>query len=509
VLQAELPGSSHQSEQFVQSALDALSAHIAILDDSGEIIGINEGWRRFAENNNLSRANHGLGMNYLHVCDTSDGRNSQEAQSVGKGIRDVLTRRRDEFYLEYPCHSSKERRWFVVHITRFDWNGRTRLIVAHQNVTELKEIQNQLEDNRKRLEAILNNVVNGIVTVSASGRLESLNPAAAAIFGYHPKEITGQPLNMLFSEPYRSAHYRSLLSSLQITGERELIGQRKDGTLFPMYFAMSELYLGNRRIYTGIVQDITERKKMEAELIEKERISIALKKERELRDFKNRFIGIMSHELRTPLSSILLSSDLLKLYGERAAPDEKKLYLDNIRTQVGHLASLVKDMLTMSRSEAREIDFAPQEVDLVALCRQITEEFQVTHQETHHLTLKTTGERMVTLLDPKLMRQVVTNLVSNAIKYSSNGTTVRMEVLYETDQIVIRVIDAGIGIPEADLPLLFQPFHRASNAQNLPGTGLGLSIVRQAVELHGGSIDVQSRQNIGTTFTVSLPYRVF
>jgi PAS domain S-box-containing protein len=504
-----LQGNHSQSEKFLQSALDALSAHIAILDDSGEIIAVNEAWRRFAKHNGFSHTDYGMGMNYLQVCDRAARRNSQEADAVARGIRDLLTHRDDEFCLEYPCHGPQGRRWFVVHITRFDWMGHIRLIVAHQNVTELKEIQLQLEDNRKRLEAILNNVVNGIVTVSASGNLESLNPAAAAIFGYAPEEIIGEPINILFTDPYRDADSGTLLNTLQNVGEREMIGVRRDGTLFPMYFAMSELYLGSRRIYTGIVQDITERKRMEAELLEKERITIALNKERELRDFKNRFIGMMSHELRTPLSSILLSSDLLKIYGDKAPAEEKKLYLDNIRTQVGHLAALVKDMLTMSRSEARELDFAPQAFDLTLLCRQIIEEFQVTFKETHLLTLNVSGEQVVSMLDPKLMRQILTNLLSNAIKYSPNGSTVQLEVIYEADRIVLRVADTGIGIPEADLPLLFQPFHRASNAQNLPGIGLGLNIVRQSVEMHGGSITVESAPGAGTTFTLMLPYRVF
>lgn len=497
---------AQQSEYFVQSALDALSAHIAILDDSGAIIGINDAWRRFADDNGLDDQKYSLGLNYLAICDRAQGKFSQEAPLISGGIRDVLKGNRAEFYLEYPCHSPTERRWFVVRVTRYAWDGRTRLIVAHQNVTDLKLVQVQLEDNQKRLQTILDNVVNGIVTIASTGRLESVNNAATLIFGYSPKELIGREINILFGEPYRQMPYRQILSALQSNGHHEIVGQRRNSTLFPMNFAVKEVYLGNRRIYTGIIQDITDRKQMEEELWEKERITIALEKERELRDFKNRFIGMMSHELRTPLSSIRLSADLMKLYKARMSLDEEHQYLDNINTQVDHLSDLVKEMLLVSRSEGREFDFIAMPTDLVALARQIIDEYALVLQNTHTLHLHA-PDRLIAMLDPKLMRQILNNLISNAVKYSPRLSEVTVEISIENAHIVLRVIDHGMGIPDDDQKLLFEPLHRGANVINLPGTGIGLTVVKQAVELHHGTIRVQSKVGEGTTVMIALAYR--
>src|SRR5262249_11096233 len=125
--------SARSAEQFLQSALDALPAHVAILDEQGVIIGVNRAWRHYAEANGMTTSNYGMGTNYLQICDRATGRNSQEAAIVGRGIREVIAHRRDEFDLEYPCHSPGQRNWFLVQVTRFDWQGRLRLIMAHQN----------------------------------------------------------------------------------------------------------------------------------------------------------------------------------------------------------------------------------------------------------------------------------------------------------------------------------------------------------------------------------------
>jgi PAS domain S-box-containing protein len=332
-----------------------------------------------------------------------------------------------------------------------------------------------------------------------------LNPAAADIFGYAADELIGQPITCLFALPYRDSHYRNLISMLQANPGLEVVGQRRDNTLFSMYFGISELYLGHRRIYTCIVQDLTERKRMEAELLEKERIQFALAKEREMREYKNRFISLMSHELRTPLSSIRLSGDMLKLYNDKIDEEERLMYLQNIATQVEHLAMLVKDMLVMSRSEISEIDFAPVMIDFLALCRQIVNEYQVIYHATHQITFVSDATRLDAKLDPKLVRQFLTNLITNAVKYSPDGDDVQVVVRHDEQHIYLSISDEGIGIPEADIPLLFEAFHRASNTNKLPGTGLGLTVVKQAVEMHGGAVEISSKLGQGTTFYVTLP----
>ncbi|MBZ0296955.1 MAG: PAS domain S-box protein, partial [Anaerolineae bacterium] len=288
-----------EAEKFVLSALDAMSAHIAILDENGNILQVNEAWRNFAQDNHYQDTNYGIGLNYLDVCDRA-GATLRDAATVAQGIRSVMQQQINEFYLEYPCHTPQERRWYVVRVTRFEWYGNIRLIVAHQNVTELKKIQIKLEENQARTQAILDNVVDGIITLDGKGMIETANRMAESIFEYEHDELVGKHIEDLIADEYHIAsggYTTEFLVNLNKMGY-EVLGRRKDGSQFPMYIALSKMETDRRTIFTGIVQDITERKRLEAEIIERERLSIALEKERELRMLKDRFMSMMSHELR-------------------------------------------------------------------------------------------------------------------------------------------------------------------------------------------------------------------
>lgn len=496
-----------EAEGFVTSALDAMSAHIAILDENGFILEVNRAWREFADANGANDPTYGIGTNYLAVCDVSALGNSKDAINVAKGIRDVMGLKINEFYMEYPCHSPTERRWYIVRVSRFTWYDHIRLIVAHQNVTELKETQVQLAESRAYTQAVLDNVVDGIITVDKNGRIETINPAAGQIFGYEPDELIGQKIKKLVAGQYRYSKNGFMVDfavDIRRLGH-EITGQRKDGSLFPMYIAMSHMRIGNRDLYTGIVQDITERKRLEAEVLEKERLSIALDKEHELRLLKDRFISIMSHELRTPLASIQLASDMLKKYGDRATEAEKQESIEAIETQVQHLSELVKDVLTISKTEfvSQELDL--EIYDLETYLRDIIEELEWTHRKTHRLVFKGVNRRVEVRMDRKLMRHAVLNLLTNAIKYSPDGGEVYVSLKCIGGEVIVRVSDHGIGIPPDDLPRLFEAFHRAGNVESFQGTGLGLAIAKQAVEAHSGSIEVESQIGVGTTFTIRLP----
>lgn len=496
-----------EAEGFVTSALDAMSAHIAILDENGFILEVNKAWRDFADSNGANDPSYGIGTNYLDVCNVSAQNDSKDAVSVAKGIRDVMGLKVNEFYLEYPCHSPTERRWYVVRVSRFTWYGRLRLIVAHQNVTELKEAQVQLAESRAYTQAVLDNVVDGIVTVDETGRIETLNPAAAQIFGYQPDELIGEKIEKLIAGQYRYSK-EGFMVDFTIDIRRlghEIIGQRKDGSLFPMYVAMRHMRVDNRDLYTGILQDITERKRLEAEVLDKERLSVALNKEHELRLLKDRFISVMSHELRTPLASIQLASDMLKKYGDRATEAEKRESIEAIETQVQHLSEMVKDVLTISKTEflAQELDL--EIYDLETYLRDIIEELEWTYRKTHRLVFNGVERRVEVRMDRKLLRHAIVNLLTNAIKYSPSGGEVCMSLQCIDGKAIVRISDQGIGIPSDDLPRLFEAFHRAGNVEKFQGTGLGLAIAKQAVEAHGGSIEVESQLGVGTTFTIRLP----
>ena len=379
--------------------------------------------------------------------------------------------------------------------------------MSHRNVTDMANPQQELETSKQLLEAILDNLVDGILTFDEKGVIQLVNRAGTYIFGYETDELIGQNIRILIPKLANNASQKELKELLKQVGGLgdELEGQRKDGRIFPMYFAVSEVNLDHQKVYTAIIQDFTERKFMEAQVWEKERLNIELEKERGLRDVKNSFISMMSHDLKTPLAAIRLASSMLRNYGDRSSAEEKEETYDTIDQQVEHLTELINDVMIISRQDFTGAELDRQIIDLETYCRDIIEELQLAYRMKRTLNFNGTDRRIEALIDVKLMRRALTNLLTNAIKYSPEGSPVNMELMYADCQAIIKISDHGIGIPQEDLPRLFEPFNRASNVGGIPGTGLGLAIAKQAVDLHGGSITVASELGKGTTFTIILP----
>ena len=195
---------------------------------------------------------------------------------------------------------------------------------------------------------------------------------------------------------------------------------------------------------------------------------------------------------------------MLKNYAHKLDDTAREGKLDKISLMVEHISELMQDVLSLNNIETGQSDFNPIPVQLDTFCRDIVEEFQ--NQKDQKRTLKFEYQQPVkATVDSRLMRQVVTNLLDNAIKYSKPDTNITLSLSLEGNKILLKVIDQGIGIPEDDKERMFQPFRRAGNVGNTIGSGLGLSIVKQAVDLHGGTITFTSQENVGTTFTVTLP----
>lgn len=251
----------------------------------------------------------------------------------------------------------------------------------------------------------------------------------------------------------------------------------------------------------GTVVDTTERK-----LAEEETLKI-LQRERELSEAKSRFIAMTSHDLRTPLTTIQSSVDLLRHRCEKLSSERQQVHLDRICSGVEQMTRMVQDVLILSEAEAGKLQFAPTQVDLVQLCHSLIADLQVADSNEHSLVFTPSGEcdAQRLRLDEKLVRYILSNLLTNAMKYSPKGSTVQFDLTCHPDQVVFRVQDQGIGIPPEHIPRLFESFYRASNVGAIQGTGLGLAIVKQCVDLHGGKIGVDSVVGEGTTFTVMLP----
>ena len=228
----------------------------------------------------------------------------------------------------------------------------------------------------------------------------------------------------------------------------------------------------------------------------------ALTKEQELRELQRRFFSMVSHEFRTPLSTILMSAQILEQSDE--AQTQKILKnLQRIQTSAKHTLRLLEDLLTINRIATDNHKFDAQPLDIEQFCLNLVEEISLRNSTQTKITLTSCCRGQVSL-DQKLLYSILSNLLSNSIKYSSDGQ-IKLAINCQDQEINFSVQDQGIGISEDDLPQLFEPFHRGNNVGTCTGSGLGLTVVKHCVESHGGKITVESERGVGTTFTVTLP----
>jgi PAS domain S-box-containing protein len=364
----------------------------------------------------------------------------------------------------------------------------------------------QLQQTTERIEAILNNSSDAIIVLQPDGTITNTNPAFSAVFGYTSDAVLKQPLAMLFESQENNSIIEALHSVVggQSSVRSEIVARRADGATFYADSLFSPIKEANNKI-VGIVcslRDITARKNMEADL------RVALAKEKELGELKSRFASMVSHEFRTPLATIQALIETLSAYRHKLPDDQIDERLDKIKDQVGNLKDIMEDVLLLARMQSRRVEFNPAKVDLDALCRSVLDEF-LSHTDTkHQLVYVCNDDLHEVMLDRKLMRQIIGNVLSNAIKYSPEGKTVYVNLEHVESAVILKVRDEGIGIPQADLKHLFEPFHRAANVGTISGTGLGLVIVKEVTELHGGTIAVESQVNVGTTFTIRIPISI-
>ena len=356
----------------------------------------------------------------------------------------------------------------------------------------------------KRVEAILNNTSDAIVVADMDGHIIQVNPAFFRMFGYDAETILGSRLCRV-AGPEHCQILRDVMGKLATNGETarlELVACKQDGTLFDADMVFSPpSALGSDAVPTVVcsIRDITQRKQME------ENLRAALVRERELSALKSRFVSMVSHEFRTPLATIQSSNGLLRDYGDRLSEEKKHFHLNRINQQVRRLTILLDDILTMSQMQTVGLEFKPAPLDLLALAHEVSDEYRLSLPPNLVFEAAVPDHCPVVEMDGKLMRYVLNNLLSNAIKYSPDGGNVRLEITCDAGAITIRVSDQGIGIQPKDIARLFDAFHRGSNVGTIKGTGLGLTITQKAIELHRGTLDVESEPGVGTCFTVVLP----
>lgn len=247
-----------------------------------------------------------------------------------------------------------------------------------------------------------------------------------------------------------------------------------------------------------VEQNITQQKQAEKDA------KNALEKEKELSELKSRFVSMASHEFRTPLSTILSSSNLISKYQKEEQLEKREKHIKRIQSNVRSLTGILNDFLSISKLEEGKLAFHPSEVDLHRLLEELTEEMQEIARPGQHIELECRNDIAINT-DKEQLKNILINLISNAIKYSDEGNVIEIRCSSDKESVTIEVEDHGIGIPEKEQEKMFERFFRANNATNIQGTGLGLYIVRRYTEQLGGSISFRSEYEKGSTFTLRLP----
>lgn len=405
-------------------------------------------------------------------------------------------------------------------------------------------------------QAIFNSCVEGIILVD-KGEIKLANPSSEDLFGYTINELIGMKVENLMPTNMRHSHeqvrndYEKAPEPRQMGVGRDLVALKKDGTTFPIEISLNTAEVNGQLMTIAYIIDISKRKKAEVELqrseeqllnyaveleqrvkdrtkrlddaIEnlqksnddlelqiKERIKaenearIALEKEKELNELKTRFVSMASHEFRTPLSAVLSSVSLLGKYISDENKDKKLKHINRIKNSVGELTGILNDFLSMDRLDAGKLNASGRQVMICDFLHEIADEMRELMKKDQSLDLKCATPESSFYTDPQILKQVLVNLLSNAIKYSPEGETITIEVELDGGELLLKVIDKGIGIPKADQKHLFDKFFRANNASHIQGTGLGLNIVQKYLELINGSITFESAEGKGSTFYLNL-----
>ena len=495
-----------ESKRFLQSTLNALSSHIAILDEHGTIVEVNSAWDRFAGENQF-HGNHGRGDNYLRVCHSAAGHFCEEAPAVFRGITAVMVGERQEFHLEYPCHSPQERRWFIVRATRFAGDGPVRVVVAHENITERKLAEEEVRWKTTQLEAQLESSIEGILVVDNHEKQVLQNRRMAEIWKIPPQIVAAKDeaaqlvfatnqtknpkvfierVNYLYSHPDEAGH-----DEIEMT----------DGTILDRYSSPIRDEGGKHYGRIWSFRDITESRKMENALRQAQKMESI-----------GQLAGGIAHDFNNILAATVGSLYLAKM--DAAGHPAILESLENISVATRRATELVGQILTFSRQNKPERTTVKLNNVVMEAIKLLRCSMPATIRVQTELV-----EVPAVLANVTAIHQVVMNLGTNAwhaMRDQIGVLKIEMRVLEVDEDFVkthpdlrpgryvqLSVSDTGCGMERATLEHIFEPFFTTKGVGE--GTGLGLAVVHGIMKSHDGGISVYSQPGEGTTFHLYFP----
>jgi PAS domain S-box-containing protein len=396
------------------------------------------------------------------------------------------------------------------------------------------EVQNKFQ--MESLDALFEHATEGIIIANNKGKIIKANPSSERLFGYQKGELLGKIIEELIPSRFNHQHvknrenYNAHPHARSMGKNMDLYAKRKDNTEFPVEISLSYYKKDEDTYVIAFLIDITERKKHEESikklnqdlekkvrertnvlqeaLIEleksKQQLSDALVNEKELNDMKSRFVTMASHEFRTPLSTILSSVSLIGKYATTDDDEKRQKHVQRVKSAVTNMTLILNDFLSAEKLEEGKTFVRKEDADLKQITNEIISEINGILKPGQKVDYKHEGNTLAQL-DKQMLRNILLNLVSNAIKFSPENKNIYVQTNISNREIIIKVTDEGMGIPKEEQDHLFERFFRAKNVTNIQGTGLGLNIVGKYLEAMNGKIDFISELDKGTTFTVTIP----
>lgn len=495
----ELNRKLEQQKQFYEDILNSLPVDVAVFNNEHKYLFVNQ----------VAIADKDV-RNWIVGKDdfeyAKERNKSLEAAQYRRDLFNNTINNKDGEESEYEEGHTKAdgTRQFILRKMKPVYNpDKTLKIVVGCGVDITKRVNSEekLQLSEAKFKDLVNNLQDIIFNVDVDGYFTFLNPAWEKITGYKAEDFIGKNYSQYFinSTLEKSKSFTDLIVNNnaikdQVYNIKTMFGSKTVSVY-------SEAIIVNKQIvgYRGTVTDITDRKKAEEQLM------LAMQREKELNELKSKFVGMVSHEFRTPLATISSSVELIKLISEKSdegLTDRILKHTNKVNEQIKRMTELMNEVLLISKIESGGISANFEESDLIALVNEIKSEHSFSG---FAININLNRPKMSLRMDKNMMRHILNNLFSNAIKYSLKEKTIDVNIDHRDSFIKIEIKDYGIGIPPEDLEKLFTSFFRASNIRNLPGTGLGLVVVKYFLDLHKGHIDVRSVINQGSSFIITIP----
>ncbi len=405
-------------------------------------------------------------------------------------------------------------------------------------------MSNPFYENEYVFNVLFEAVAEGVVVVDENQTIIITNNAADEMFGYLKNELKQQSLNVLVPQNFHKNHdthfkkYYQNSTQRQMGQNRDLFGIHKNGAKIPVEIGLNPFEFSNKKYVMAMIVDITIRKeaelkikKLNTELEQKidvrtqelnktvenlkheivkrnkaeKKLKKALKKEKELNELKTKFLSLVSHEFKTPLSGILNAAILVGKYTKTEMQPNREKHLGTIKTKIEYLNRILSEFLSMERLDSGKENYKLNHFKLSKVVNEVIYNANLLLKVGQRIIYPVNIDEIDLYHDEKILELIMSNLLHNAIKYSSENSIIEIDIKVKDNWLILQIKDEGIGIPVEEQNHIFERYFRAENVLTLQGTGIGLNIVKGHVDKFGGDISFKSAKNLGTTFTVKLP----